>query len=59
MGIITFICASLSADMVPFTSGNTTEIENAVFEEESQKWQTKFAAFSRKDSYHENMNISF
>lgn len=45
--------------MVPFTSGNTTEIENAVFEEESQKWQTKFAAFSRKDSYHENMNISF
>lgn len=54
--IITFICASLSADMVPFTSG---KIGKAVFEEKSQKWQTKFAAFGRKGSYHENTNIRF
>lgn len=48
VGIVTFKCDSLSADMVPFTSGNTTEIEKAVFEERVSKMGNKICCFQQE-----------
>lgn len=42
VGITTFICASLSFDRVPCT-GNTTEIENAVFGGKVSKMANKIS----------------
>lgn len=45
MGITTLMCASLSADIIPFTAGNTTEIEKAGFQRKVSKMAKKLCCF--------------